>query len=471
MLNSFLRSRKALILSIIAMSLPAIGEMALNTMLGVSDTIMISRMVGTEALAAVGFANQIIFVLIFVFSSFNTGAVALISRRLGEGDFPRLRRIAQQNVILNLVIALAILGLTVPAAGRLLGLFDTTPEIYAGSLLYFRIILVGFIPMFLSFAFAAILRGAGDTVTPMVVTGIANGVNIIGNYLLIKGAGPLPSLGIAGAAWATSGSRILGMLIYIHVLYVRPSRIRLRFRLFFDKAILGPLWRISLPGAVEQGLMQLSFLVMGVIISRLDTASEAAFRVLIQIESLSFMPAVGMAIAAATLVGKALGERDREKAMETGYISSAMGALWGVVIGTVFLLFPEGILLLFSSDPELIGAALGTMILLALNQIGLNFNIVMAGALRGAGDTRSVMIITVSRLWLIFVPLAYIFVIRMASGIPGLWYGEIISFAIFGTILFIRFRNKKWMHTEDRNDFPGKDPEKEKKGAPERLAG
>jgi len=428
-------------------------------MLGVSDTIMISRMVGTEALAAVGFANQIVFVLIFVFSSFNTGAVALISRSLGEKNFGKLRHIAQQNVVLNLMIALIILGLSIPFSSGILSIFDTSPAIYRNSLLYFRIILVGFVPMFLSFAFAAILRGAGDTVTPMVVTGIANGINIIGNYLLIKGVGPFPELGIAGAAWATSGSRILAVLIYIYVLYQKPSETRLRFRFIFDTEILKPLWRISLPGAIEQGLMQLSFLTVGVIISRLDTASEAAFRVLIQIESISFMPAVGVSIATATLVGKALGEKNPGKAVETGYLSSGMGILWGIFIGAVFLLFPQGILSLFSMDSELIDAAIFTMVLLGLNQIGLNFNIILAGALRGAGDTQKVMVITVSRLWLIFVPLSYLFIVRLQSGIPGIWYAEMISFAVFGTLLLLRFRGKKWMNQKTGIDSPERDPE------------
>ena len=427
------------------MSLPAIGEMAMNTMLGVSDTIMISRMVGTDALAAVGFANQIMFVLIFVFSSFNTGAVALISRSLGEKDYVKLKTIAQQNVVLNLMISFLILGLAVVYAPQILSIFETPYSIYMNSLLYFRIILIGLIPMFLCFAFAAILRGAGDTMTPMVVTGIANGINIIGNYLLIRGVGPFPEMGIAGAAWATAGSRILAMLIYIYVLYIKSSKFKLQFRIFFNKKILRPLWEISLPGAIEQGLMQLSFLTMAVIISQLETASEAAFRVLIQIESLSFMPAIGISIATATLVGKALGEKDPDKAVETGFISSGMGILWGVFIGSVFLIFPASILSLFSTDPKLIKAALFAMIFLGLNQIGLNFNIVMGGALRGAGDTRTVMVNTVCRLWLIFIPLAYLFVIRMGSGIPGVWYAEMISFAIFGTILFIRFKSRKWI--------------------------
>lgn len=456
-----LKSRKALLLSIITMALPAIGEMALNTMLGVSDTIMISRMIGTEALAAVGFANQIVFLLIFVFSSFNTGAVALISRSLGERNYEKLRNIAQQNVILNLLIGLIMLSLSLVFAPSLLRIFDTYESIYLNSLLYFRIILIGLIPMFLSFAFAAILRGAGDTVTPMVVTGIANGLNIIGNYILIRGYGPIPAMGIAGAAWATSGSRILGLFIYIYVLYLKKSNIRLKFSIFFEKSILKPLWKISLPGGIEQGLMQLSFLSMAVIVSKLDTASEAAFRVLIQIESISFMPAIGISIATATLVGKALGEKDTDKAVETGYLSSAMGILWGLVIGSVFILFPESILLLFSGDVQLLDAALYAMIFLGLNQIGLNLNIVLGGALRGAGDTRTVMINTISRLWLIFIPLSYLFVIYMDKGVVGVWYAEIISFAVFGTFLIIRFRNRKWINLSFSVGEPDKDKDPE----------
>ena len=111
------------------------------------------------------------------------------------------------------------------------------------------------------------------------------------------------------------------------------------------------------------------------------------------------------------------------------------------------------------------------MFLLGVNQIGLNFNIVLAGALRGAGDTRNVMIITVSRLWLIFVPLAYVFTIRMGGGIPGLWYSELISFAVFGTILLVRFRNRKWMESGEHDSSPEKDPEKDPERGPVKLAG
>jgi MATE family, multidrug efflux pump len=451
-LIQLLKSRKSLLYLIITMSLPAIAEMALNTMLGVSDTIMISRMIGKEALAAVGFGNQIVFTLIFIFSAFNTGAVALISRSFGEKNFNKLIKIAEQNVTLNLLLGLIIFFCSLLFSKQIFIIFDTSEEIYQMTLKYFRIILIGFIPMFLSFSFAAILRGSGDTLTPMVITGIANILNIGANYILIKGVGPFPQLGISGAAWATSGSRILGLLIFIYVIYFKESTIKLKFKLFFQKDIIKPLWNISLPGGLEQALMHLSFLMMSVIVSQLDTVSEATFRILIQIESLSFMPAVGLSIATATLVGKSLGEKDVGKASEIGYLSGFIGVLWALTIGSIFIIFPKAILSLFSLDRIIIQTGLGVMLFMGINQIGLNFNIIISGALRGAGDTRTVMINTVSRLWLLFVPLSYFFIIKLNTGLVGIWFAEMTSFAIFGFQLLIRFRSKKWADLElDQN--------------------
>lgn len=436
---------KKLLLAILTMSLPAIMEMALHSMLGVADTIMISKFIGQEALAAVGFANQIIFTLIFVFSSFNTGAIAMISRTFGEKKLGKLKLVAEQNITLNLLIGIVILILAILTKEQIFRVFDVTPKVYEDTLRYFNIILVGFIPMFLYFAFSATLRGVGDTFTPMVVTAITNVLNIFGNYILIKGIGPFPELGIEGAAWATSGSRILGLIIYIYILYIKKSTFRLKARFFFNKLLIKPLWKISLPGAIEQGLMQLSFVAIAIIVSKLSTLSEASFRILIQIESISFMPAVGLSIAAATLVGKSLGEKDNQKAVKVGYLSSALGIIWGIFIGLIFILLPKPILQAFSNDSTVINASTPIMFFIGINQLALNFVIVISGALRGAGDTKNVMYITVLRLWLVFVPLSYLFIIFMDYGVVGVWYAEILSFLIFGTLLLLRFRSKKWI--------------------------
>lgn len=444
-INEYLSSKKTILFMIISMSLPAIMEMALNTMLGVADTIMISRFIGKEALASVGFANQIVFTLIFIFSAFNTGAVALISRAFGEKNFQKLKDISTQNVTLNLFIGVVILLLGIFLNDKIFKIFDVSDRVYKDTISYFNIIMVGFVPMFLSFSFAAILRGSGNTLTPMIITGVANIINIFGNYVLILGVGPFPELGIEGAAWATTGSRIIALLLYIYVLYIKEGKTKLHPRFIFSKEIIKPLWEISLPGAIEQALMQISFVIMGVIISQLDTVAEATFRILIQIESLSFMPAVGMSIATATLVGKSLGEKDPEKAIEVGYLSTGIGILWGVFVGILFIVLPIPILSIFSNEDIVINTGLPVMFFMGINQMGLNFVIIISGALRGAGDTRYVMVNTLLRLWLIFVPGSYIFVNILKLGISSIWYAEIISFIIFGTMLFKRYRSKKWI--------------------------
>lgn len=439
-----LNGKKALILAILAMATPAIIEMGLNTLLGVADTIMIGQMINSGAIASVGFSNQIMFFLIFTFSAFNTGAVAMISRANGEKDAPKMVRIAEQNVVLNLVMGVAVMVLAFIFRSDIFRIYDIEQKIFDDALIYFDYILIGFVPMFLSFAFASILRGTGDTKTPMWVTGFANILNIFGNYVLISGWGIFPEMGIGGAALSTSISRIVAVCIYIYVLYVKDSDIKLKAKWFVDRHIIAPLFRISLPGGIEQFFMQLSFLVVGVFISKLDTNAESLFRILIQIESLSFMPAVGVSIAAATLVGKSLGEKDIQKATDIGGTSSLLGIFWGIFVGIIFVVVPLPLLYAFTSDQTVITLGIPVMIYMALNQPGLNYMIVMGGALRGAGDTYKLMIYTMVRLWGLFVPLSYLFILLLDQGVAGLWQAEIISILTTALIIYRRFHSIKW---------------------------
>lgn len=446
-MNTYIKKingKKALILAILAMATPAIIEMGLNTLLGVADTIMIGQMINSGAIASVGFSNQIMFFLIFTFSAFNTGAVAMISRANGEKDAPKMVRIAEQNVVLNLVMGVAVMVLAFIFRSDIFRIYDIEQKIFDDALIYFDYILIGFVPMFLSFAFASILRGTGDTKTPMWVTGFANILNIFGNYVLISGWGIFPEMGIGGAALSTSISRIVAVCIYIYVLYVKNSDIKLKAKWFVDRHIIAPLFRISLPGGIEQFFMQLSFLVVGVFISKLDTNAESLFRILIQIESLSFMPAVGVSIAAATLVGKSLGEKDIQKATDIGGTSSLLGIFCGIFVGIIFVVVPLPLLYAFTTDQTVITLGIPVMIYMALNQPGLNYMIVMGGALRGAGDTYKLMIYTMVRLWGLFVPLSYLFILLLDQGVAGLWQAEIISILTTALIIYRRFHSKKW---------------------------
>ncbi|MFW5988332.1 MAG: MATE family efflux transporter, partial [bacterium] len=195
--------------TIFMLALPAMLEMSLNTLVGMADTIMISRFIGKEALAAVGFANQIIFTLIFVFSAFNAGATAMVSRSYGEGNKKRMNKIMNENLTLNIILGLIITLFTFFFADLILNVYDITDLVKSFGSTYLKYIAIGQVFMFISFASAAALRGAGDTKTPMYITGAANLLNIIGNYVLITGFWIFPELGIAGAAISTAFARFV----------------------------------------------------------------------------------------------------------------------------------------------------------------------------------------------------------------------------------------------------------------------
>lgn len=439
------RERKDMIRDIFILALPAIMEMALNTLVGIADTLMISRIIGKEGLAAVGFANQIIFTLIFIFSSFNAGATAMVARSYGEKNYQKLNKIIGQNLTLNFLMGIIISLVSFFYAKNILHIFDISEIVLEMGTTYLKYVSLSQLFMFISFAVAAGLRGAGDTRTPMYITGTANFLNIIGNYVLMTGYGFFPELGIAGAAISTTFARGIAALLFLYILLNGKKKVKLYLvNLRISAYILKPLWRFSYAAALEQLFMQLAFFANGIIISLLDTTSEAAFRILINIESTSFMPAIGVSIATATLVGKHLGEDNPEKSLLTGKTAAGMGIVWGIIAGAIFILLPVPLLKIFTKEAELITKSIFTMKIAGLNQPLLAFMIIMGGALRGAGDTRGIMFITALRLWLMFIPLTYLFVIFFNFGVTGVWYAEITSFLVFALVIYHRFVAMEW---------------------------
>ncbi|WP_199872927.1 MATE family efflux transporter [Inediibacterium massiliense] len=436
---------KKLVLSILMITLPAVAEMGLNTLVNLADTVMVGRLIGKEALAASGFCNEIIFSLIFIFSSFNTGATAMIARRYGEKDYTSLNKIMGQNLSLNFIIGLIISILSFVFAKEILMIYDMSSDVLNMSLQYFRILSYSIPCMFISFCAAACLRGVSDTKTPMIITAITNILNIIGNYCLMTGFWIFPNMGIEGAALSTSISRFIGMVLYLYFLTKGSHHLKIvSENLKITKNILIPLWNISYPGAIEQVSMSLSYIAAGMIVSLLDTNGEAAFRIVLSIERLSFMPAMGISIAASALVGKSLGEKDIPKSLDTGYTATFLGVSWGIFMGIIFISFPKMFLSLFTKEAILVDTSLLAMYVAGFNQPFLNFMIIISGALRGAGDTKTVMIISALRAWSMYVPLCYVFIILLKIGIAGMWISEILSFFVFASIMFIRFKRQKW---------------------------
>lgn len=212
--------------------------------------------------------------------------------------------------------------------------------------------------------------------------------------------------------------------------------------------IFKPLINLSYAAGIEQLFMQLAFFANSIFISKLDTTAAASFRILLNIESLSFMPAIGIAIAATTIVGKHLGENKPDESLKSGLTAAIIGSILGSSLALIYFFFPLQILQIFSNDLEVINYSLPILKIVALNQAFLAFVVIMIGALRGAGDTKGAMYITIIRLWFIFIPLSYYLIIISNYGVAGVWIAEIISFMIVALIVIRRFMKMEWANIE-----------------------
>lgn len=441
----YLRNNKALILSILTIALPAIVEMSLNTLVGVFDTIFVSRFLGPDALSAAGYANQIIFTVIFIFSAFNIGATAMIARNYGEKNYERLNQVMGHNMTLNLIAGVVVTALCALFGRNILGIFTITPEVRELSQSFLDIIVYSQFFMFISFAAAASMRGFSNTKTPMYITGLVNIINIIGNYVLITGFWIFPEMGIRGSAMSTLIARAIGAVIFVVLLFKDRGGIQLKLKHFpLTGPVLRSLWKLSSTAGLEQLLIQSSFFVMGMLISILDTTSEAAFRILVTVESTSFMPAIGLSIAAASLLGKSLGEGDREKARKIGYISMGMGILWGFAALLLFNIFPRFIMGIFTSETAIIDASVLALRVAGWDQPLFALTLVIAGALRGAGDTRRVMWLTTARQWVFFIPISWMLLSIAGLGVESVYMAEIVALLVVNFLFLKRFRGGRW---------------------------
>ncbi len=234
--------------------------------------------------------------------------------------------------------------------------FGAPPAVAPLGISYLRIVAFSMPLTGVMFMLNAALRGAGDTRTPLLLMGIVNVLNILVSWLLISGQFGLPVLGVVGAAWgATVGRSVAGVLVVGILLRGRGS-LRIDRWPRPDRDMLRRILRIGLPTGGEMLVFQGALLIFARFVTQLGTVAYAAYNVVIQTHSISFMPGLGFAIAATTLVGQGLGAKDVQRARQSGHEATMQAALFMGVMGIFFVLFPQWFLSLLVSDPQVIAA-------------------------------------------------------------------------------------------------------------------
>lgn len=440
-----LKDRFALHKSVFTLAWPAIIEQMLHMTVGLVDNAMVGR-IGAPALAGVGLANQVMMLSTTVLGAVATGNTALVSRNVGGKHFAQAGKVAEQAIYLAIGIALVVMTILLGFDDSILRFLfrNTDPAVLNISVDYMSIVALGLIFNYVLMLTNGTLRGAGDTKTPMQIAGIVNLVNIVGNYILIFGFGPIPAFGVKGAAISTAFSHLLGGILAIIAL-LRNSAIEVNFKRFqVDTAVMARILKIGVPAAVEQGSMRLGQLFYTMIIASLGTVAYAAHQVALNAESLSFMPGFGFSLAAATLVGQNLGAHDPDLAERSGNAARDMAVLVMSGMAVIFVLFSEPIIRIFTPDPDVISLAAQCLRLVALSQPALAIQMVYSGGLRVAGDTKGILWITLTGFMVIRLSLAYVLSIYLNMGLIGAWIAMAADLNVRALWVWLRYRNGFW---------------------------
>ncbi len=385
---------------VMKLAAPVIGENLLQTMLGIVDTILVAGL-GVVALAGVGASLQVIFVILAALSALSVGASVLVSQAVGAGNLAEAGRLARQAIIWSILVSVPLTLIGLPLTPALVGLFGLEPATALVAADYLSVSIGAIVTLTLMLLASGVLRGAGDARTPMLVTLLANVVNIALSYALIFGVAGFPELGAVGSAWGTLFSRLLGAIILVAILLRGRNGVRAwggswRPELRAMRDVL----RIGLPAALEEVLVISAFAVLTPIVAVLGTAALAAHRVAINIISLSFLPGLGFGLAATALVGNAIGAGRPAEARMITRIAVRWALIWMGALGLIFLIFAEPLVRIFGDNPELIKSGAEAVRIVALAQILWSLTFVYGGALRGTGDTRTPLIITSAMMWL-----------------------------------------------------------------------
>jgi putative MATE family efflux protein len=423
---------------------PAILTMLSQTVMWTVDSAMVGH-VGKVELAAVGLGGIMVWTTYSFFVGLTYSVNTYVSQYFGKGRFKDCGRNLWQGLYIALAAGLFIYVVRFfnPEIIRLLG---PAGEVERNTLAYADIRMLSAPFAVLQFAYSNFFRGIGNTKTPMKVVAFANLFNIIGDYFLIFGKGPFPAMGVAGAAVSTAIANFLAAGAFAVISLSRPYREKYdthrAYRFVYSET--RKLLKIGLPIGIHFLLDMASFLVFFAYVGRIGTAPLAANQIIIQVLAFSFMPAQGFGIAATTLMGQHIGGGRSDSAKKSAHSALKLGLFYAIGLGIAFILFASPIVEIFTSDREVMELGRRMMLLAAVFQLFDTIQMIASGALRGAGDTKAPMIITVSFAWMLFLPLAFLFGTVLGWGVVGAWVGAVCYIAVLGTVMFARLERDRW---------------------------
>ncbi len=435
--------------ALVRLSIPIVLANILQIAYQITDTFWVGRL-SAEAVAAVSLCFPINFLMIAIGGGLPIAGSVLIAQFKGRGEERRMNHVAGQTLIMVLAVSVVLSGIGYWLSKPIIHFMGAEPAVLPDAVRFLQITFIGFVFVFGFFVYQSLTRGLGVVQVPMLIVLVTVLLNFALDPLFIFGWGPVPAMGVAGAAMATLCTQALATAIGLTLLFSGSHGLRPRPADFRpDLPLLGKTIALGVPASVEQSTRALSLTVMTLLVSSFGTIPLAAYGIGIRIITFVIIPAMGMAMATTTIVGQNIGAAKLARAERTTLIASLLSFCVPTVAGALLFIFAVPLAAVFVPRSQAAideSARFIRIISPALGCIG--FQHVINGTLRGAGNTLAAMVLTIISAWVIQFPLAYILSRHTSLGIDGIWWAYPISMVTSALVSMLWFLGGDWKRTK-----------------------
>lgn len=430
--------------AILLLSIPMVLEMLMESVFAVVDIYFVSKL-SADAVAVVGITESLMTIVYAIGIGFSAAATAMVSRRIGEKDHDGASASAGQAIIVSIAASMLIAVPGIFFASDILLLMGIDRQVASVLSGYTAIMLGSNVVIMLLFVINAIFRSAGDAAISMRVLWMANILNMVLDPILIFGLGPVPALGIEGAAIATTTGRGLAVTYQFYLLFSGKRRISITVNdLRASLVLIKKLLRLSAGGIGQNLIATSSWIFLMRIISEFGNEVLAGYTIAIRVIIFFLLPSFGISNAAATLVGQNLGAGKPERAEKAVWITGLVNVIFLGIVGIFFITVPGSFVGIFTSldDVALVGTE--SLRIISYGFLAYGVGMVLINSLNGAGDTLTPAWINFFCFWLIEIPLAYYLAMKMNLDQKGVFWAIVIAETLLTLTAAVIFSRGKW---------------------------
>lgn len=441
--------------NIYKIALPIMFEQVFVISLGMINTMMAGH-IGKEAVSAIGMVDSLNNIFIAFFSALAVGGTVVVAQFIGQQNIRKaneaLKQVLYSGILISLVITILIWVFRDSLIGILFGAAEKT--VIKDAYIYLGITLLTYPLITMDLIGNGIIRGSGNTKTPMKITIFMNFVNVIMSYLFIYGINikselfhiDIPGMGIHGAAIGIAIARTTGAIIILIVLLRGTNTLRLRklFNFRFNKELLNPIFSIGIPASIESLLFNGGKLITQIFIVSMGTASIASNAISASITNMLNVPGNALCTTAIVIVGQYMGRSKTKEAEHSLIYMTKMSTVFLAIVGIISIPLARPLALLYSNNSDILRITTHILHINAFAIVLWSISFVLPSGLKGAGDAKYTMFTSMIGMWVFRITLGYVLGIVLKLGLEGIWLGMYTDWLVRGSLYVLRFKGGKW---------------------------